>query len=241
MADGGRGRSPAGGGGPASATSPVATTGAGTSTAGVAYVESHAPGAATTIFSLADHVLPEDIQELAPFVLSHRIWLGPHAASHGLSVDADLEAKPSGLTLPVNIAFVPPSLHRTGSSDPLFYVTELYGKVRVVSNDYVLMMQLANAGIGLTVGLEEIVGPYVERGEGKEVFRKIVNVSSTSGMNGNAGQAELYRDIAESIGLQLEGKPARRWFKVDAGHGVERSDGSYTAKDPWGTQVRLRG
>jgi MoxR-like ATPase len=35
-----------------------------------------------------DEVYPEDVQELAPFVLGHRIWLGPHAASHGLTVDA---------------------------------------------------------------------------------------------------------------------------------------------------------
>src|SRR6478672_12133641 len=34
-----------------------------------------------------EEVLPEDIQELAPYVLSHRIWLGPHAASHGLSTE----------------------------------------------------------------------------------------------------------------------------------------------------------
>src|SRR6187455_1570974 len=33
-------------------------------------------------------VYPEDIQDLAPYVLSHRIWLGPHAASHGLSPEA---------------------------------------------------------------------------------------------------------------------------------------------------------
>ncbi len=33
-------------------------------------------------------VYPEDIQELAPYVLSHRIWLGPHAASHGLTAEA---------------------------------------------------------------------------------------------------------------------------------------------------------
>jgi MoxR-like ATPase len=32
-----------------------------------------------------DEVFPEDIQDLAPYVLSHRIWLGPHAASHGLT------------------------------------------------------------------------------------------------------------------------------------------------------------
>jgi MoxR-like ATPase len=35
-----------------------------------------------------DEVYPEDIQALAPYVLGHRIWLGPHAASHGLTTDA---------------------------------------------------------------------------------------------------------------------------------------------------------
>ena len=33
-------------------------------------------------------VYPEDIQDLAPFILGHRIWLGPHAASHGLTTEA---------------------------------------------------------------------------------------------------------------------------------------------------------
>jgi len=32
-------------------------------------------------------VYPEDIQDLAPYVLSHRLWLGPHAASHGLTTE----------------------------------------------------------------------------------------------------------------------------------------------------------
>jgi MoxR-like ATPase len=32
-------------------------------------------------------VYPEDVQDLAPYVLGHRVWLGPHAASHGVSVD----------------------------------------------------------------------------------------------------------------------------------------------------------
>src|SRR6266508_4073351 len=35
-----------------------------------------------------DEVYPEDIQALSPYVLGHRIWLGPHAASHGLTTDA---------------------------------------------------------------------------------------------------------------------------------------------------------
>ena len=33
-------------------------------------------------------VYPEDIQALAPYILSHRVWLGPHAASHGLTTEA---------------------------------------------------------------------------------------------------------------------------------------------------------
>jgi MoxR-like ATPase len=44
------------------------------------------------VWALLQHeradVYPEDIQELAPFVLGHRIWLGPHAAAHGLTADA---------------------------------------------------------------------------------------------------------------------------------------------------------
>src|SRR5688500_13226891 len=35
-----------------------------------------------------DVVYPEDIQDLAPYILGHRIWLGPHAASHGLTTEA---------------------------------------------------------------------------------------------------------------------------------------------------------
>src|SRR5215813_1847303 len=33
-------------------------------------------------------VYPEDIQDLAYYVLPHRIWLGPHAASHGLTTES---------------------------------------------------------------------------------------------------------------------------------------------------------
>jgi MoxR-like ATPase len=36
-------------------------------------------------------VYPEDVQDLARYVLGHRIWLGPHAASHGVSVERVIE------------------------------------------------------------------------------------------------------------------------------------------------------
>ena len=31
-------------------------------------------------------VYPEDVQDLAKYILGHRVWLGPHAASHGVTV-----------------------------------------------------------------------------------------------------------------------------------------------------------
>jgi len=36
-------------------------------------------------------VYPEDIQDLAPYILTHRLWLGPHAASHGLTTEAVIQ------------------------------------------------------------------------------------------------------------------------------------------------------
>lgn len=40
----------------------------------------------------------------------------------------------SGLAFPVNIAFVPDASEEKGS--PLFYVTELYGRIKVVTNEF---------------------------------------------------------------------------------------------------------
>jgi len=46
----------------------------------------------------------------------------------------ELEVVASGFDLPCNIAFVPEPTRNPG--DPLFYVTELYGNVKVVTNDW---------------------------------------------------------------------------------------------------------
>jgi MoxR-like ATPase len=47
-----------------------------------------------------DEVYPEDIQSLAPYVLGHRIWLGPHAASHGLTSEAVIKDVVSRTAIP---------------------------------------------------------------------------------------------------------------------------------------------
>jgi 3-oxoacyl-[acyl-carrier protein] reductase len=54
-----------------------------------------------------------------------------------------------------------------------------------------------------------------EKEEGREVFRKIVNVSSTSGMNGNAGQANYSAGKLGIVGLTKT--LAKEWgqFKVN--------------------------
>jgi MoxR-like ATPase len=38
-----------------------------------------------------DEVYAEDVQNLARYVLGHRVWLGPHAASHGVTVDTVID------------------------------------------------------------------------------------------------------------------------------------------------------
>ena len=41
----------------------------------------------TILHGRREEVYPEDIQALARYVLGHRVWLGPHAASHGVTVE----------------------------------------------------------------------------------------------------------------------------------------------------------
>jgi MoxR-like ATPase len=36
-------------------------------------------------------VYPEDVQDLAKYVLGHRVWLGPLAASHGVTVETVID------------------------------------------------------------------------------------------------------------------------------------------------------
>lgn len=36
-------------------------------------------------------VYPEDVQDLAKYILGHRIWLGPHATSHGITAEHVIE------------------------------------------------------------------------------------------------------------------------------------------------------
>ena len=47
-----------------------------------------------------DEVYPEDIQDLAPYILGHRICLGPHAASRGLTTEMVILDVIDGVAIP---------------------------------------------------------------------------------------------------------------------------------------------
>ncbi|HZN69214.1 MAG TPA: PQQ-dependent sugar dehydrogenase [Tepidisphaeraceae bacterium] len=109
--------------------------------------------------------------------------------------------------LPVNIAFVPSNLHRTGPSDPLFYVTELYGKVRVVTNDYTVRTYASN------LLNYDPTGPFPGSGE-----------QGLSGLAIDPTNGDLY------VGMLYDDNPSdsvkNRWPKVTR---LRSSDGGLTA------------
>jgi len=55
--------------------------------AGLRYSGPVAASAYALLRRRRDEVYPEDVQDLAKYVLGHRVWLGPHAASHGVTVE----------------------------------------------------------------------------------------------------------------------------------------------------------
>ena len=48
----------------------------------------------------ASEVYPEDVQALARYVLGHRVWLGPHAASHGVTVEMVIDDLVASVPVP---------------------------------------------------------------------------------------------------------------------------------------------
>ncbi len=103
----------------------------------------------------------------------------------------------TGLNLPVNLAFVPDP--KKGPNDPLLYVTELYGQVKVITNDWeahTFADDLLNYGPDYRfpgTGESGVTGVCVEPesgdvfismdyGEGKEMRSRVVRASSETGL-----------------------------------------------------------
>ncbi len=126
-------------------------------------------------------------------------------------------------------------LTRAGATDALVQTAvDAWGRVDIVVNNagYTLdapLHKLSDEWFQRMLDIHTVVpfrvlrsaAPYLrepakrEREEGVEVFRKVVNVSSTSGMMGNAGQANYAAGKAAIVGLTKT--LAKEWgqFKVN--------------------------
>ncbi len=121
----------------------------------------------------------------------------------------------SGLTLPVNIAFVPSPGSEPG--DPRFYVTELYGTIKVVTNDGAVSDYATNllnydpGGAFPGAGEQGLSGLVVEPASGDVIasmlydaggphFPKVVRFSSSDGGRTASGTTILLDMLGESQG-----------------------------------------
>src|SRR5262249_41927921 len=75
------------------------------------------------------HTLPEQTPTAAG-------WVAQQPGYRVEEVPFTFPANEPDWRLPTNIVFVPASVHEAHPEDPLFYVTELYGTIRVVTNNY---------------------------------------------------------------------------------------------------------
>src|SRR3954466_13952963 len=160
-------------------------------------------------------------------------------SEHGANVvindlDGDL-ARQTADELPGEAAVYAGDLTRDGAPDALVQTAiDAYGKLDIVVNNagYTLdapvhkmtddwFQRMAAIPLGAPRRVIRAAAPHLrepakrERDEGREVFRKIVNVSSTSGTFGNAGQANYAAGKAGVVGLTKT--LAKEWgqFKVN--------------------------
>ncbi|MFB0518370.1 MAG: sorbosone dehydrogenase family protein [Acidobacteriota bacterium] len=122
-----------------------------------------------------------------------------------------IEKVVSGLSLPVNLAFVPKP--RPEKEAPLFYVTELYGKVKVVTNEFKVFTfaddllnyepdyKIPGTGesgvIGIVVhGKGDVFASMLYK-DGKSFKNKVVRFTTSDGLN--ADKVETIIDNIPSI------------------------------------------
>ncbi|MDH5406737.1 MAG: glucose dehydrogenase, partial [Candidatus Aminicenantes bacterium] len=108
----------------------------------------------------------------------------------------------SGLSLPVNLAFVPkPKPEKTA---PLFYVTELYGRIKVVTNEFKVFTfaddllnyepdyKIPGTGesgvIGIVVhGKGDVFASMIYK-DGKSFKNKVVRFTTSDGLNADRAE-----------------------------------------------------
>jgi glucose/arabinose dehydrogenase len=151
--------------------------------------------------------------------------------------------------LPTNIAFVPDSIRGTHPSDPLFYVVELYGSIRVVTND-LTVRTYASALLNYNplghigwFGATGLTGIAVDPDNGDlyvtmlyddpddatgGTFPKITRLASTDGGLSMAQQTDILRMPGEA--MQLSHLISNITFGPDDKLYVHVGDGFFTEK-----------
>ena len=59
-----------------------------------------APRKSRTLLNGERSGLSEDVRDLAKYILTHRVWLGPHAASHGVTTEMVIDDIVSKVPVP---------------------------------------------------------------------------------------------------------------------------------------------
>lgn len=165
-----------------------------------------------------------------------------------------IEKVVSGLSLPVNLAFVPNPKKAKGS--PLFYVTELYGKIKVVTNEFkvsVFAEDLLNYQPDFMMpgtGESGLIGIAVhEKGDlfasmlyedEKQLKNKVVRFTTKDGMKTDKSEVILDNILSTKAAHQVQALTIHedRLF-VNVGDGMINPDVAQDDNDLRGKILRL--
>jgi len=129
-----------------------------------------------------------------------------------------LERVVSGLSLPVNVAFVPGPKKEKGA--PLFYVTELYGKIKVVTNEFkvsvfaedllnykpdFMMPGTGESGLmGITVHENGVLFASMLYTDGKKFKNKVVRFTTKDGLKAEKSETILDNILSTNAAHQVQ-------------------------------------
>jgi glucose/arabinose dehydrogenase len=165
-----------------------------------------------------------------------------------------IEKVVSGLSLPVNLAFVPNPQNAKGA--PLFYVTELYGKIKVVTNEFKVSVFVDNllnyqpdfkipgtgesGVIGIAVHENEDVFASMLYKEGKVFKNKVVKFTSKDGFKAEKADTIIGNILSINAAHQVQALTIHEEkLYVNVGDGMINPDVAQDDEDLRGKILRL--
>ncbi|MGB7061686.1 MAG: PQQ-dependent sugar dehydrogenase [Candidatus Zixiibacteriota bacterium] len=165
-----------------------------------------------------------------------------------------IEKVVSGLSLPVNLAFVPKPKKEKGS--PLFYLTELYGRIKVVSNEFKLsvfaedllnyepdskMPGTGESGVtGIVVHESGDVFASMLYQDGKAFKNRVVKFSTKDGFKADKSHTVLDGILSTNAAHQIQALTIHDGkLYVNVGDGMVNPDVAQDDKDLRGKILRM--